>query len=436
MNVPLEEYKSKARNSIECLMKPDDGLFDRRLAALARFEELGYPNPRLEAWRYTSVEGLLKQDFATPPADITVNQLEVETHFLKQPVAGRLVFVDGLYQAQLSECQHTGIKISSLKSALAEGNRRVLEAVGSQTGLGEDGFAALNLAGFQDGALIQVFEGVKLSAPIELLHLTSRQATGCKIPTRHLILMETGADAELIERYQSLEEGIGSFNHLVYEISLAESAQLTHKRLQMESDQAYHLSDIHIALQARANYRGVNAAVGSRWSRTVLHNRFMQADAHCELDGLYLVSDGQLSDYHLDVDHQVPHCTSRENFKGILRGSGRAVFDGLIQVGEQAQKSEAHLHNANLMLSRRAEVDTKPQLMILADDVVCSHGTTVGQLDQQAMFYMRSRGLNEEQAKRLLCQGFIADVVERFEHPELIEILNQRVSFQETLAES
>ncbi|MES9861665.1 MAG: Fe-S cluster assembly protein SufD [Candidatus Thiodiazotropha sp. LLP2] len=436
MNAPLAECRKKVRHSIECLMKPEDCLVDRRLAALERFEAVGYPNTRLEAWRYTSVEGLLKQEFTTPPREPRVSHLAVEALFLQQQVAGRLVFVDGVYQPDLSECQQEGVEITSLRSAIAQEDRKALEAVGTLTGLGDDGFTALNLASFQDGVLIQVLEGTKLTDPIELLHLTSGQANGCKVPTRHLLLMEVGAEAELIERCLPLEEGVSSFNHLVYEISLAESASLSHKRLQLESTQTYHLSDIHISLQGKASYCGVNASVGGRWSRTVLHNRFMQPDAHCELDGLYMVGDGQLSDFHLNVDHRVPRCTSRENFKGILNGSGRAVFDGLIQVGEQAQKSEAHLHNANLMLSRRAEVDTKPQLMILADDVVCSHGTTVGQLDQQAMFYMRSRGLDEQQARRLLCRGFIADVVEQFEHQALIDLLNQRMSFQETLVET
>jgi Fe-S cluster assembly protein SufD len=426
MSAPSADYKRRAREEIEWVMDTGGQLVDRRLAALDRFEEVGFPNPRLEAWRYTQVEGLLKQEFATPATEFAANLSEADAAILQQPVAGRLVFIDGIYQSELSGSEYAGLKVSSLKSALAQGDRQVLEAVGALSGVGDDGFAALNLASFQDGALIQVVEGTQLSDPIDVIHLTSTKADGCKLTTRHLVMMETGAEAELIERFVSLEEEkIHYFNHLVYEISLAESAQLKHKRIQMEGRQAYHISDLHIALQGKAGYQGVNASVGGCWSRTFLHSRFIQPDAHCELDGLYLIGEGQLSDFHLDVDHQAPRCTSRENFKGILNGSARAVFDGLIQVGEQAQKSEAHLQNANLMLSRRAEVDSKPQLVILADDVVCSHGATVGQLDEQAMFYMRSRGLSEQQAKQLLCQGFIADVIERFEHPALIEMLHK-----------
>jgi Fe-S cluster assembly protein SufD len=189
--------------------------------------------------------------------------------------------------------------------------------------------------------------------------------------------------------------------------------------VQQESSHAYHLCDLYVGLGRAACYRGVNAALGGAWSRIELHNRFSGEGATCEVDGLYVAGDGQLTDFHLDVQHSVPHCNSRENFKGILHGAGRAVFDGLIQVEVGSQKSQAHLHNANLMLSTKAEVDTKPQLVILADDVQCSHGTTVGQLDQQALFYLRSRGIDAQQARRLLCLGFAGEIIDRLETQSL-----------------
>jgi Fe-S cluster assembly protein SufD len=410
-------------------MDPGDWLIDRRLAALERFESVGFPDRSSEAWRYTSVEGLLMQGFVAPSEELARDhRMLIERHSLDYATAGRLVFVDGNYNAELSKHPASGVRVTSLKVAMARGDRQVLGAIGGLSGLGDDGFAALNLAGFQDGAVIHIEQGVNLDAPIEMLHLTSAQARGCKLPTRHLVLMERESRAELIERFVAEDQQSAYFNHQVVEINLAQQAELKHKRIQLESNKAYHLSDIHIALQNRADYRGVTASIGGCWSRTFISNRFKQAEAHCELDGLYLVDDGQLADFHLDIDHQLPHCSSRENFKGILRGSGRAVFDGLIQVGEGAQKSEAHLHNANLMLSRHAEVDTKPQLRILADDVVCSHGTTVGQLDDQSIFYLRSRGLDEQQAQALLCQGFLAEVVEKFEYQELQELLNKQLN--------
>jgi Fe-S cluster assembly protein SufD len=274
--------------------------------------------------------------------------------------------------------------------------------------------------------VIRVETGSKLEQPIELLHLTSRNATGHTLRPRHLIILETDAKASLVERYLALDEA-SYFNNLVCEIVLEEGASLSHQRVQQESRQAYHLSDLHLGLAAGSHYRGVNASLGAVWSRTNINNRFLASGAVCELDGLYLVDDEQLVDYHLDMDHAVPGCDSRENFKGILNGRGRAVFDGRILVQQQAQKSNAHLSNANLMLSRQAEIDTKPQLEILADDVQCSHGTTVGQLDPQALFYLRSRGLNEEQARRLLCMGFAQEILDRFESESLREALSETI---------
>jgi Fe-S cluster assembly protein SufD len=270
----------------------------------------------------------------------------------------------------------------------------------------------------RDGALIHVSSGSRLDAPIDLISISTSAASGRAMRPRHLIVLEQGAEATLVERYLSLHDA-AYFNNLVCEVLLQEGASLVHQRVQQESPLAYHLADLHIGLQAEASYRGVNLAMGGAWARTLISNSFTAQGASCELHGLYLAGEGQLVDFHLDVDHAVPGCVSRENFKGILYGNGRAVFDGRILVRDQAQKSSAHLSNANLMLSRRAEVDTKPQLEILADDVLCSHGTTVGQIDPQALFYLRSRGLSEAQARRLLCLGFASEILEQFQSASL-----------------
>ena len=298
--------------------------------------------------------------------------------------------------------------------------------MGSLSGVGEHGFSALNLATMQDGAVIQITAGQKLETPIELLHVATKAAAGRSLRPRHLVILEADASATLVERYLSLDE-VSYFNNLVCEVVLQERASLKHQRVQQESLQAYHLTELYIGLQAGAHYQGVSIALGGAWSRTTINNRFAAPGANCELDGLYLAGAGQLVDFHLDVDHAVPGCDSRENFKGILNGQGRAVFDGRILVREQAQKSSAHLSNANLMLSRKAEIDTKPQLEILADDVQCSHGTTVGQLDPLALFYLRSRGLNEDQARRLLCLGFAQEILDRFESESLREQLGEAI---------
>lgn len=431
MNQQLNDYSQAVSQYIENLPKDGgDWLVAQRSSAAERFTEIGFPNAKIEAWKYTGIEGLLKQGFETTDKLPEFPEHAVLRQFLEEPVAGRLVFVDGVYQADLSTCDTAGITVGNLRSAMAASDRAVLEVIGSLSGMGDHGFAALNLATVHDGAVIRVTAETCLEQPIELLHVATKSAEGQALRSRHLIMLETGASANLIERYVALDDA-AYFNNLVCEISLAAGAKLTHQRVQLESPRAYHLSDIHLGLQADAYYHGINAAVGAAWSRTLIHNRFTAQGANCELDGLYLAGDGQLTDFHLDVDHAVPHCDSRENFRGILHGAGKAVFDGLIQVREQAQKSNAHLYNANLMLSRHAEIDTKPQLVILADDVQCSHGTTVGQLDPQAVFYLRSRGLDEQRARHLLCLGFASEVIDRFESEalrlQLTEVIRQQV---------
>lgn len=402
-----------------------DWLLGQRQAAAQQFADLGFPHARQEAWKYTGIDGLLDQGFELQEGAREFPRHAVLRLCLKEPVAGRLVFVNGVYQAELSECRGHGLSVGSLRQAMDSGEHQVLSAVGSLSGIGEQGFAALNLATLYDGAVIQVEAGTQLESPIELLHITTRGAEAQALRSRHLVLIGECASANLIERYLSIDEGTGYFNNLVCEISLEKGATLNHQRVQLEDAKSYHLSDIYLDLAEVAHYQGLQASLGGAWSRTVLHNRFSAEGAKCELDGLYLAGDGQLTDVHLDVDHAVPHCESRQNFKGILCGAGKAVFDGLIQVRKQAQKTNAHLHNANLVLSRRAEIDTKPQLMILADDVQCSHGTTVGQLDPQALFYLRSRGLDEQRARHLLCLGFAAEIIERFTSEELRANLSQ-----------
>jgi Fe-S cluster assembly protein SufD len=426
MNPRIDQQLEASARYIDGLPRDSgDWLLGQRQAAIQRFSDIGYPHSRMESWKYTGIAGLLEQSFESGEVSLKFPRHRVIQRYLKQPVAGRLVFVDGVYQADLSEAQTPGLFVGSLRSAMASGDRQVLSQVGSLSGIGDHGFAALNLATLHDGAVIRVEEGVRIEAPVELLHVTTRASEGRALNTRHRVILGAQASASLIERYVTLDDPVSCFNSLVCEVSLARGARLNHERVQCEGCNTYHLSEVHLGLDADAHYKGVQASLGGAWSRTLIHNRFTARGANCELEGLFMAGEGQLTDIHLDVDHAVPQCDSRENFKGILSGAGKAVFDGLIRVGEQAQKSNAHLHNANLMLSRQAEIDTKPQLLILADDVQCSHGTTVGQLDPQALFYLRSRGVDPVRARHLLCLGFASEIIEKFSSEVLREELNE-----------
>lgn len=417
----MDSLRVMAQHTIERLSHDSgDWLIAQRRAALERMTALGLPHARQEAWRYTGVEAMLRREFTSAPLRWDSPRDLVIEPMLEEVMAARLVFVDGIYHSGLSTgFEKGGLKIGSLRTAMATGDQSVLRSVGNLSGMGEHAFSAMNMATQQDGAVIQLSRGVVIEQPIELLHITTGERRGHVQQIRHLIELDADASIRLIERYLSPLDDNDYFNNIVCEINLAEGAILDHQRVQQESRHACHLSDLYVSLGREARYQGVNAALGGVWSRTELHTRFSGQAAVSEVDGLYVVGDGQLTDFHLDVDHSVPDCSSRENFRGILYGAGRAVFDGSIRVGVDSQKSQAHLHNANLMLSSKAEVDSKPQLVILADDVQCSHGATVGQLDEQALFYLRSRGIGEQQARRLLCLGFASEIIDRFETDSL-----------------
>jgi len=243
------------------------------------------------------------------------------------------------------------------------------------------------------------------------------------------VSLSAGASATIVERYAS----IGSseyFTNALSEISLGGDARLEHLRVQEESGAAYHLGGVRVVQEKDSRYAGVAVALGGAWSRCEHHVDFAGPGASFELDGLYLAGDGQYVDHHLDIRHGVPGCRSRETFKGLLHGAGRGVFDGRIVVEKQAQKTDAALNNANLLLSRNAEVDTKPQLEIYADDVKCSHGAAVGQIQPGELFYLRSRGIPEVQARQMLCLGFAQEVLDACGLPALRSRLEAAVARQ------
>jgi len=329
--------------------------------------------------------------------------------------------VDGCFAPELSRLHpEPGLQAQGLARALAEGSAPGLERLGSLIGDQAHFFTLMNAAAPAQGIYLRAAAGVHLERPIELLHIGRGGSPAPIAQPRQLILVEDGAQLSIRERFVTLGAG-GCFHNGVTELFIGANAELRHERLQQEGPQALHLHGLHLRQGRDSRYRGSSLALGAAWSRAELRVGFDGPGADCQLDGLYLAGDGQLSDFHLDIDHGVPHCSSRERFKGIIDGRGRAVFDGRVLVRAGAQKSDAQLSNHNLMLSEQAEVDTKPQLEIYADDVQCSHGTSVGQLDPEQMFYLQSRGLGPAQARQMLCLGFAVEVIDVLTDPVLRE---------------
>lgn len=382
-----------------------------RADALNSARTLGLPTRKDEGWRYTSVQSLAEQTFVRPTNERPLANAIDLPYLVDGLDAHRVVFVDGRYAPRLSDLAGLprGVRAASFQEMIEadpdaiEGRLNRIAASGSHI------FSALNTAAFDDGLVLLIESGGRLERPLEIVHI----ATGSEVPEvyqpRHLVVLGEEAQATVVERYLG---GPGPYcaNALV-ELSLARAATLTHQRFQMEGESAYHLSGLYLEQGESSVYRGVNIGLGGQWARTDLISRFAGEHADCEFLGLYLAGDGQVMDYHLDVNHTLPNCASRENFKGILYGKGRAVFNGRVFVAVDAQKTDAHLSNKNLMLSRSAEIDTKPQLEINADDVKCSHGTTVGQIEPEMLFYLRSRGIAAPAARRMLCLGFAQEII-------------------------
>jgi Fe-S cluster assembly protein SufD len=406
-----------------------DWLARKRAAALSQVQAQGMPSNKQEAWRYTSVKRLMEQGFVPADEPITALQIEdVEDVLIPGLDTHRVVLVNGRYLPNLSELGQlpAGVRIGGLQQILKSDPDALRERVNGVAGEEQPLFAALNTAGMDDGLVILLDRGAQLSKPVELIHLSVGMDEPRVAQPRHIVALEDGAQATLIERYVSLGHSLYCTNS-VLEISVGRDGLLRHQRIQEESPNAFHITGLYLSLGQGSRYAGVNLGLGGAWARTDIWVRFTGEHAECDLQGLYLAGDQQLIDYHLDVDHRFPHCTSRENFKGILYGKGRAVFDGRVYVAKDAQKTDAAMSNRNLLLSDGAEVDTKPQLEINADDVKCSHGTTVGQLEPEMLFYLRSRGINAPLARRMLCLGFAGEILDVLEPESLRERLAEQV---------
>jgi Fe-S cluster assembly protein SufD len=277
--------------------------------------------------------------------------------------------------------------------------------------LESDAFAALNTAFFADGAAIVVPRGFSLPVPVHVLHVTDAAAARAAVHPRALVVVEAQAAATVVESYLALSDATYLTN-AVTEISLGEGAQLTHVRVQREGARAFHVG-LAQAQQARdSRYSSFSFATGAQLARANIYTSMAGPGGEARLDGLYLVDGSQHVDHQTRIEHLAPNCASREVYKGVLGGAAHGVFNGQVYVHPEAQKTDGKQTNNNLLLSPDAQIDTKPQLEIFADDVKCTHGATVGRLDEIALFYLRSRGLPAEEARRLLTYAFAADVLE------------------------
>jgi len=382
----------------------DGAIRPLREAAFARFAELGLPTTQDEEWKFTSLAPLAQMRFE-PAVEPRLHGLD---HWVLGDGAIRLVFVDGRHRPELSS--RSAAFISSLAAALAERPEVVTRELAHHADYQRDALVALNTAFIEDGAFIHLPAGVVLQSPIHLLFLSSAPGKTTLSQPRNLIVLGAGSQATVVETYAGLCDEV-YLNNAVTEVVLGEGARLDHYKLQEESARAFHIALIQVNQGRDSRFTSHSVALGAALARNEVRALFASEGSECTLNGLYMATGKQHLDNRTLIDHHSPRCTSRELYKGVLDGQSRGVFSGRVLVRQDAQKTDASQTNKNLLLSDDAVIDTKPQLEIWADDVKCAHGAAVGQLDEDALFYLRSRGLGRETARSLLTYAFASEMV-------------------------
>ena len=386
-----------------------------RQAAAARFAAVGFPTSRDEEWRFTPIGPIAQRTWRPAAGEpIALRAEQLSPFIFGHPEWSTLVFVDGTYSEGLSRVSvlPLGVRVESLAEALRSNGDLLPEHLTRHAPVEGSPFTALNTAAFRDGGLLYVPAGIDLERPVHFVYVTTSAAEGTAVHPRNLLVVERGARASVIESYVTLAPEDTYWVNPVSEVSAAEGSWLEHTRIQRESERAYHVGLTHVDQRRDSHYRSFSMAMGGALARHNLHVRLNDENIETLMYGLYITRDEQVVDNHTAIFHDQSNCRSWEVYKGVLEGRSRAVFNGKVLVKPEAQKTDAKQTNRNLLLSDGAKVDTKPQLEIFADDVKCTHGATVGRLDDVALFYARSRGVPHDEAERLLTYAFAAEVIE------------------------
>jgi Fe-S cluster assembly protein SufD len=381
------------------------------------FQELGFPSVKDEEWKYTNVAAIARIDFK--PATLTgaatsgSDDGNLASFGCVEAKDSQLVFVNGMLRSDLSCLTGLPAEVVAMDLSQAIADERygaiAWKHLAQQADSVANGFTALNTAFISNGVFVYIPKDVIVESPIHLLFISDSAQTA-NFP-RVLVVAEQNSSATLIESYVGTQDAVLYFTDAVVEIILKDGAKLEHYKVQRESIEAFHIATTMADLGPNATYDSTTITFGAALSRHDIAVTMEHEGAECWVDGLYLVTAGQHTDTHSVIDHRKPHCTSHQLYKGILDGKSRAVFNGKIFVRHDAQKTDAMQTNKNLLLSNEARVDTKPQLEILADDVKCAHGAAVGQINEDELFYLETRGIHHDLARNLLTYGFAEEVI-------------------------
>jgi len=394
-----------------------------RRSAMGAFERLDFPTMKDEDWHFTNIAPVAEKIFGLPQKGSSLSE-DVIARFSHGQDWNTVVFVNG--RLDRIDVKSKGIEVSNIASGISTESEAVKRHISKLATPESAAFTALNTALATDGVVLRIPADTKVDKPIHFLFVCDSNAENTAVQTRNLIFAERHSECTVIESYVSVG-GNSYFTNAVTEVFVGDGARLSHYKLQTESREAFHVGTIQVHQARDSRYESFSFATGAKLSRTNVYTTLAGDAAEAVLNGLYMVDGSQHVDHQTRIEHVAPNCPSHELYKGILDGRSHGVFNGKVYVHPEAQKTDGKQSNNNLLLSDSARVDTKPQLEIFADDVKCTHGATVGRLDETALFYMRSRGVGPAEAKRLLTYAFAADVIEKIELESLREALEAQV---------
>ena len=398
----------------------------RRAEAAKRFAVLGLPGRDREAWKYNDLKPLAAADFRPVGDPGAVDPAAAATRFTPGLAAHRLAFVDGVHSPELSDGAAPPAGVRLLPLAAAAPSDLAGAGLGRLADTADAAFAALNSAWWRDGLFLDLAEGAALERPLELLFLASASSAGRMISPRLLMRAGRGSRATIIESYAGFDDEPRLIN-TVGEFACGEHSEIQHVKLMRDGGGTWHLGASHVAQAAGSRYLSREIILGGAMTRRELQLSLNGAGADCDLNALYLGDGEQRQDLRTRVRHAVPDCNTRELYKGILDGRSRGIFDGLIEVARDAQRTAAYQINRNLLLSKSATANSMPRLEIYADDVKCSHGSTTGQIDEEQLFYLRTRGFDPDSARALLTYAFAREIVESISEEALRRALAEEL---------
>ncbi|WP_411029503.1 Fe-S cluster assembly protein SufD [Spongiimicrobium sp. 3-5] len=402
---------------------------DIRSAAIKTFENKGFPSKKDEAWKYTSLNGLQKIDFSIFPKEVgTLEYKDVKKYFLHEIDTYKIVFVDGVYSSFLSETTHDGVDVCLMSAALTKPQyKAIIDVYFNKIAAKEESLTTLNTAFSKEGAFIYIPKNKVAKKPIEILHFSTGNEAALLLQPRSLIIAEDNAELQIIERHQSLTAN-EVFTNSVTEVFAAKDANVDYYKVQNDLATASLIDNTYINQKDNSVVKVHTFSFGGKLTRNNLN--FYQNGERIDstMKGVTIIGEKQHVDHHTLVHHIEPNCESHQDYKGIYGEKATGVFNGKIIVDKIAQKTNAFQQNNNILISDKATINTKPQLEIFADDVKCSHGCTIGQLDEEALFYLQSRGIPKKEARALLMYAFANNVLASVRIPELKTRINKLIA--------